>query len=110
MNIPEVKCPKCGAAQLAANKQINVSVPSATAAGDTDVLTRRPRSKKATVMCRHCGFRFKAGDRLRGLAPMHAKETPAEKKVSRFMTKFFGIALAAIIVLLVYLWAIGKFG
>jgi hypothetical protein len=89
---------------------LNAAVSGSAPAGDTGVMTRKPRSQKATIMCRHCGYKFKAGDRLRGIAPAHVREAPAEKKVASFMTKFFGVALAAIVILLIYLWSIGKFG
>ena len=42
-------------------------------------------------------------------APQHS-DVDAEKKVARFMTKFFGVSLTVIVVFLVYLWWIGKFG
>ena len=67
------------------------------------------RHKKAIITCRKCGFKFKAGDGPKGVRKGDSK-TDAEKKVASFMSKMFWFAIAGIVAVFIFLWAIGKFG
>ena len=111
METSEVHCPKCGSTQLAANKKGSFDRPAAHTApvGETAQSTIIDRHKKAIITCRRCGFKFRAGDGpIGGKAKHSVKEE--EKKVASFMTKMFWFAIAGIVAVFIFLWAIGKFG
>jgi DNA-directed RNA polymerase subunit RPC12/RpoP len=111
MDASEVHCPKCGSTQLVADRKGGGKhAPNPLMSGvSTETATVPDRHRHAIITCRKCGFKFRAGDGPKGVKRGNS-ETDAEKKVASFMFKMFCFAVAGIVAVFIFLWAIGKFG
>lgn len=63
----EIKCPKCGSAQLTANKKgfgVGKAAAGAILTGGIGLLAGGIGSNKILITCLACGFQFKPKDRM----------------------------------------------